>query len=501
MPVMNTQHLVCPPRGRRTLWSFAGIGAAGALLAGFRTARAGGWPDGWAIAGSLAAVAGVWCLYQLTCLVRADAQGVYVRTLLGRRLVPWHDIAELRLRVKHRGRRPDLRRVVLVLRDGRRRTLPRPTSDYPDFAGQLAALRGLLRRYGTPASDRLRVVTDDAVGSGWSGRLGVSVLLLVAAGVAAWSVSGAVAHERAWRTAAPCVVGSTSDDCLRTVPAVIERTDPRGPKQQSWIYFADGRPMTREGVSSEAAEAFRAGDRVELTVWRGEVMKVAGTHYVWHEHVITGGSVAAFAAGLVLAAGYPGAQVLLRLRWRRQPEDEVLPSVLPFTGALLGTGVWLLPLCYRYPTGLTDSAPAIGWVAAGSLASVALFAWAWRRTRVPTPGQSPAPTAPERGDVFLAARFLEETDYNPHRFGTHVVLGEGGPAVTPHAGPGRFAARRIPVERLTVTTVRRPRGDDGDTVPRSWHIAELDDAGTPVRLAAAPDDLTRILRALQPAHA
>jgi hypothetical protein len=500
MPVMNSRHLDCPPRGRRTLWSFVGIGVAGALLAGVRTARAGGWPDGWAIAGAVLAVVGLWCLYQVTCLVRADAQGVYVRTLLGRRLVPWQDVAELRLRVKKRGRRPELRRVVLVLRDGHSRTLPRPTSDYPDFAGQLATLRGLLRRYGTPASDRLRVVTDDAVGSGWAGRLGVSALLLAAAGVAAWSVSGAVAHERAWHAAAPCAVGSVSDDCLRTVPAVIDRTDARGPKQRSWIYFADGRPMARKSVSSEAAEAFHAGDRVELTIWHGEVMKVAGAHYVWHEHVITGGSVAAFAAGLALAAGHPGAQVLLRLRWRRRPDDEVLPSALPFTGALLGTGAWLLPLCYRYPAGLPGSAPVIGWVAAGALASAALFAWAWRRTRVCTPERSPAPEAPEQGDVFLAARFLEETDYNPHRFGTHIVLGDGGPAVTPHAGPGRFAARRIPVERLTVTTVRRPRGDDGDTVPRSWHIAELNDAGTPVRLAAAPTDLARILRALRLAH-
>lgn len=52
----------------------------------------------------------------------------------------------------------------------------------------------------------------------------------------------------------------------------------------------------------------------------------------------------------------------------------------------------------------------------------------------------------------------------------------------------------MPVERLVVKEVRRVRG--GDTVPSSWHIAELDDAGTPVRLAAAPDDLTRILREL-----
>ncbi|CAM5441424.1 hypothetical protein SALBM311S_07723 [Streptomyces alboniger] len=43
-----------------------------------------------------------------------------------------------------------------------------------------------------------------------------------------------------------------------------------------------------------------------------------------------------------------------------------------------------------------------------------------------------------------------------------------------------------------------PRGGDGDSVPRGWHIAELDDAGTLIRLAAAPADL-RILRELGPA--
>ncbi|NEC65078.1 hypothetical protein G3I41_10550, partial [Streptomyces sp. SID9727] len=53
-----------------------------------------------------------------------------------------------------------------------------------------------------------------------------------------------------------------------------------------------------------------------------------------------------------------------------------------------------------------------------------------------------------------------------------------------------------PADRLTVTAVRRARGSDGDTVPRDWHIAELDDAGEPVRLAAAPADLARIVDAL-----
>ena len=100
-----------------------------------------------------------------------------------------------------------------------------------------------------------------------------------------------------------------------------------------------------------------------------------------------------------------------------------------------------------------------------------------------------------RGEVFLTARFLDHTDYNPHGFGTHIVLGDGPPAVVPHGGPGQFAAKPIPVERLTAVNVRRARGDE-EAISRSWHVAELDDAGTPVRLAAAPADLTRMLREL-----
>ncbi|WP_405949383.1 hypothetical protein [Streptomyces prunicolor] len=110
----------------------------------------------------------------------------------------------------------------------------------------------------------------------------------------------------------------------------------------------------------------------------------------------------------------------------------------------------------------------------------------------------PAALAELDGERFVSARFLEHTDYNPHGFGTHIALGDGPPAVTP--GPGRFGARRIPAERLTVRTVRRVRGDDGDDgdiVPSGWHIAELDDGGRVVRLAAAPDDLGVVLRELR----
>ncbi|NUS87363.1 MAG: PH domain-containing protein, partial [Streptomyces sp.] len=286
-------------------------------------------------------------------------------------------------------------------------------------------------------------------------------------------------------------------------PAVIARTDVNGLKQPSWLYFTGSRPLERLEVSSDAAEEFKAGDVVELTMWRGQVREVAGEGHRWREHIPAAGEVAVLAAVFVLAAGYPGAQVLLRLRGRRLPDDEVLPSAFPFAAALTGTALWLLPLCYRHPTTLFASPGSITWAATGSLVTAGLFTWAWRATRVRTPAEPQVTDGPAEQDTetFLAARFLEHTDYNPHGFGTHIVLGGGPPAVTPHPGPGRFAAKRIPVERLSVANVRRARGSDGDTVPRSWHIAELDDAGEPVRLAAAPDDLVRIIRELDPAKA
>lgn len=349
---------------------------------------------------------------------------------------------------------------------------------------------------------------------GWAGALALSALLLVAAGVAAWFVPSAASDEQAWRRATPCTAGTPAagrDDCLTTVPAVIARTDVNQPKQRSWLYFMDSRPLDRLSVSAEAARDFQAGDHVELTVWRGQVMKVAGAGESWHEHITTARSLAVVAALLALAAGYPAAKVLVRLRARRLPDDEVLPSALPFAGALAGTALWLLPLCFLHPTDLLTSPTQITWAAAGSLLTLALLTGAWRATRIRTPegaaaqgrpeesGAGGTSEQPDQGEVFVSARFLEPTDFNPHGFGTHIALGDGAPAVTP--GPGRFAAKRIPVERLAVTNVRRVRDSDGDTVPRSWHIAELDDAGTPIRLTAAPADLTRIIRALGSARA
>ncbi|GAA3500535.1 PH domain-containing protein [Streptomyces prasinosporus] len=511
----DTREVICRPRWKGAWWFFAGLGAIATTAAVTLWAVSGAYA--WLGTGLLSVPVGLLSLHRATARLHADARGLHVRTLLRHRSLPWSDVADLRVRLRNgnASRGEESRRVIAVLRDGRRRRLPLPlgwTSHDPDFDDTLDALRALHRRHGTPVSAHLPVVSHRTAGRGWAGSLALCVLLLAGAGLAARSVPDAGATERAWKSAVPCTDSTPAADrseCLTFLPAVIERTElNRSRHDSSLLYFTDARPVRRQGVSDEAALEFRPGDRVRLTLWRGEVRTVAGDRHVWHGHVPGAGETAVLAAVPALLAGYPAARVLIRLRGRHRPDDEVLPSALPFAAALTVTGLWLLPLCYFCFTVPLGRPAVLAWAAAGTPTSLALLAWAWRATRVRVPGAAGASGAAgaaggppaaddgeaDDGEVFVRARFLEPTDYNPHRFGTHVVLGGGAPpAVTPHPGPGRYAARPIPVDRLTLRGVRRARGSDGDTVPVDWHVAELDDGGTPVRLAAAPADLARVL--------
>lgn len=335
-------------------------------------------------------------------------------------------------------------------------------------------------------------------GGGW-GALVLCVALLAAAALAAWNAPRAESHERAWETAAHCTAATPAADrteCLTHLPAVIESTDPNRPKKNSWLYFTHDRPLHRLGVSQEAALEFRAGDRVRLTVWRRQIMEVTGERHRWRTHVPGGNDMAVGAALLALFAGFPAARLVMRLRGRRRPAEETLPSTLPFNVTLVATAAWLLPLCYMHATTLltTPTPVTVVWATVGTLSTTMLLVWSWRATRIRPPEAPPRePSAATDEETFLPARFLEATDYNPHHFGTHIVIGAGRPpAVTPHPGPDRFAAKPIPAHRLTLRQVRRARESDG-AIPGTWHVAELDDAGTPVRLAASPADLPRIL--------
>ncbi|CAL9471106.1 PH domain-containing protein [Streptomyces sp. enrichment culture] len=509
----GSEGVVCRSRWAGTSWFLAGLGAAGAVAAMVLAVVTATVVVPWLVAALLCAAGAVTALHRATGQVRADAHGLYIGSVLRGRTVPWSDVADLQVRLKYANtpRIQDVRRTVLVHQDGRKRVLPLPigvTEHDPYFDDTLEALRALHRRHGTPGSDHLPVLSHRTAGRNWAGSLFFCVLLLAGAGVAGWAVPQARSHHADWRSAAPCPASAGAprdgDDCLHTLTARIERTDPNHPRKGSHLYFADDRPTDRIRVSETAAEEFRAGDRVELTLWRGTVMKVAGERHVWQSHVTGGGDVAVLAAALALAAGYPAARIVLRVRARHRPDDEVLPSATPFVVALLVTAVWLLPLSYVRTTAAITPPTALARAGAGGLASLALLAWAWRSTRARARNRTPGdPVTSDAGrEEFVRARFLEATDYNPHHFGTHVVVGGGEPpAVVPHPGPGRFAARPIPVHRLTVKTVRRARGGDGETVPHDWHVAELDDAGAPVHLTAAPADLPRILRHLTPAEA
>ncbi|MEY9813011.1 PH domain-containing protein [Streptomyces albogriseolus] len=505
----SVPEVTCRTRSKRLPWFFAGAGAAGLVLAVARLAMTGGVPDVWVFAGVLLVPLGVGGAHAAVVRMHADADGLSYRTLLRRRGARWEDIADVRVYLR-RGRHGDIRRVDVVTRGGPTWRLPLPVSPSAEgraaFDDTVEALRALHRRHGTPDADHLVVVSASTAGRGAVLPAVLCVLFLAGAASAARFVPVVAETKLAWESAVPCAAESSGSgrDCLTELSAVIARTEVDKGRGSSYLYFADGRPVDRLAVSREGAEGFEAGDRVELTAWRGQVREVIGEGHVWREHFPAAGEITVIAALCVLAAGLSGAVIVQRRRGRRLPADEVLPSSAPYAGALVGTAVWALPYCYRHPTLAPETAGDVVWAGLGSLASLALLLQAWRATRVRTPGTdlaTSADTSPDDEDVFLPARFLESTDYNPNGFGTHIVLGADGPAVTPHPGPGRFAARPVSVRRLTVRTVRRPRGGDGDGVPRSWDVAELDDEGTQIRLAAAPADLARILRAITAAEA
>ncbi|MFD0318028.1 PH domain-containing protein [Streptomyces flavalbus] len=392
----DVREVSCRPRYRRALWAWFGVavvatvagGAAGLVLGGPALLGVGVVPA----VGAVAALRGA------TVRMAADGRGVRVwGPGRRRRAVAWSEVVEVgvRLRVVHSsGGTGEYRRVVLGLRSGRKWALPLPRgweSVDPAFTADLAALRALHRRYGRRESGRggqseqAPVVTSyTGAGRGWVGAVLLSLLFLGAAGLFASWMPDVTANERAWRAAVPCTAETPAaerQECLRGMSAVIERTEPHRPKKDSWLYFVDGRPLSRLRVSWEAAEAFQPGDRVRLTVWREQVMKVSGERYVWHEHVVTSRSTTVVIALLVLTAGYPAAVALTRLRGRRLPADAALPSTLPFAAALAATAVWLLPLCYRHPTSPPTSPGALAWAAGGAVVTVVLLVWAWRVTR------------------------------------------------------------------------------------------------------------------------
>lgn len=111
-----------------------------------------------------------------------------------------------------------------------------------------------------------------------------SVCVLVAALLLLVGMRGALDEERAFRAAVGCTPaggagGGNESDCLRSVGARIERTEPEtGRKTPSyWMYLteADGTSSrTRVPGSPREHPTARVGDSVKVTYWREQIRYV-----------------------------------------------------------------------------------------------------------------------------------------------------------------------------------------------------------------------------------
>ncbi|MFE5143096.1 hypothetical protein ACFRDV_36535 [Streptomyces fagopyri] len=325
------------------------------------------------------------------------------------------------------------------------------------------------------------------------------VTVLGAAWFAVAGVSSEERRDREWRAATPCPAAAPVDvraDCVTTLPAVIERTMAKLDRshRDDWLYFSGGRPVDRLNVSYDTAAAFESGDHVTLTWWRGGLMKVAGERHTANEDVPRPGDIAGGVVFCVLAGGALAVFALVRRRRDGRPVaagEPTPPSVSGFLTPLAVAALWAVPLAGVRP----GRAVALPVAAAGLLVVLVLLARAWRDSgRTPPLGPRPLP---EGEDVILPARFLRDRPVDPDLLGTHIALGAGPMAVLSHGGPGRFGAEEIPVGRFTVGGLRRPKRLTERGVPAHWYVAELLDAGAPVRLAAAPADLLLLVQELE----
>jgi hypothetical protein len=111
--------------------------------------------------------------------------------------------------------------------------------------------------------------------------LAVGILFsLVAAWLLLLTTPGARDDERAFTTAAACgAPGRGDSDCLRTVKAVIDRTEKETMSKTPsyWLYIteADGTSTrTRINSSPELLPAARPGASIEVAYWQGQIRYV-----------------------------------------------------------------------------------------------------------------------------------------------------------------------------------------------------------------------------------
>ncbi|WP_344388413.1 hypothetical protein [Streptomyces vastus] len=176
------------------------------------------------------------------------------------------------------------------------------------------------------------------------------LLVLLSAGLFA-AVPGALVDERAYAAATACPTGTRSDSCTTTVPAIVAGTEHepgfREAPDKHWLLLTERGSDTVRRVLMSGPEpvfdAVRAGDKVTLTYWRGEIRIVrsgAAAQETW---------------------GSPTDD------WRNFVAFGLL--ALPFGLGVLWTGWWYR---YRYPSAAHVGAwqLAVGLVAGAALGCV-----------------------------------------------------------------------------------------------------------------------------------
>ncbi|WP_030680829.1 hypothetical protein [Streptomyces sp. NRRL B-1347] len=330
------------------------------------------------------------------------------------------------------------------------------------------------------------------------------LFLLVPAGFLA-AVPGALARGDAYASAPACAPGARSDSCTTTVSATVVGTEDeaRGRKVDHWLRVTerggDGRVRRVHMAGAELHDAVRAGDRVSLTYWRGEIRTVRfGTAAEETDASPADDWRLPLGIGLLvlpIGLGALGTVWWWRTRYATAAHANAWQlGVGVVAGALLGcAGFVASQACPSVPGALLVTAAGVPPVAA----LTGLIAWLTRRKERRAVDTSDIVPVPPAGKRCVRAAVLGDVPYDVDGF-DHLVVGDGVPAVTPDPD-GRVARRPLPPS-LTVREVRAPRPDDFgalavggtyDTV-----VIECRDGDATVLVVLAREDAPVVLGAL-----
>ncbi|MEV0494151.1 hypothetical protein [Streptomyces atratus] len=334
-----------------------------------------------------------------------------------------------------------------------------------------------------------------------------SVCVLVAAWLLLVTMRGALDEERAFRAAVSCasdgdVPGGRDNDCLRAVRAGIDRTERvEGRTPSYWLYVteADGTSSrTRLRGSPQEPPIARAGMRVEVTYWRGQIRYVDFESVRQYTNADPRGDYRLFCA-CGLALGFYGTGFLWGWYWLARHSRVSVRAYprqvgLPFVGALCLTALgaaapWLTDSVGAALQLIGLCSPVV--LAACSVAALLL----WRR---PSGDDTVAlrPSVPAAKQCFLGV-ILGKIPYAGS--GGYLVADPVHLASTPDP-TGAFFRREVP-RSLTPVRVRPPYWTDPPDRPDYGGralVLECEDNGVPVLIVTHRKNIPWVLGALQP---